>query len=203
MTAKTIEAQRNADLYIATGTPPAQPERKLTTCNCRWDGDVQVQQCTLHESHIAAIRDWAERAKTAEKRLAETSPQPAAPQPETVFQHEVADKFASDRYRVVKSRSTIWPNSVVVAGDGEQELFSGSNSACKHVARKLVGAFLDGAFYTHSFTAQTVRKPMTRVQALNLVERVRMRWATSPPTYEMAPAVVRAVEEWHDIKGTP
>lgn len=71
MTAKTIEAHRNADLYIATGTPPAQPERKLTTCNCRWDGDVQVQQCTLHESHITAIRDWVERAKTAEKRLNE------------------------------------------------------------------------------------------------------------------------------------
>ena len=50
---------------------------------------------------------------------------------------------------------------------------------------------------------QAARKPMTRVQALNLVERVRMRWATSPPTYEMAPAVVRAVEEWHDIEDTP
>lgn len=47
----------------------AQPE--LTTCNCRWDGETQVQQCTLHEAHVAAIHEWAERAKTAEKALAQ------------------------------------------------------------------------------------------------------------------------------------
>lgn len=45
---------------------PAQPQQELQTCNCRWDGDTQVQQCTLHEAHVAAIHEWAERAKTAE-----------------------------------------------------------------------------------------------------------------------------------------
>jgi hypothetical protein len=44
-----------------------QPEQ---TCNCRWVGDVQTQQCTLHEAHIAAIHEWAERAKAAEAKLA-------------------------------------------------------------------------------------------------------------------------------------
>jgi hypothetical protein len=39
------------------------------TCNCRWVGDVQTQQCTLHESHVDAIHEWAERAKTAEEAL--------------------------------------------------------------------------------------------------------------------------------------
>jgi hypothetical protein len=40
------------------------------TCNCRWIGDVQTQQCTLHEAHVDAIHEWAERAKTAEAKLA-------------------------------------------------------------------------------------------------------------------------------------
>ncbi len=68
------------------------------------------------------------------------------------FPHEDMDKVALARYTVAKSKSTIWPCSVV-AGDGEQEPFSGSESTCKHVARKLTGAFLDGAFYAHSTTA--------------------------------------------------
>jgi hypothetical protein len=41
----------------------------LQTCNCRWDGEVQVQQCTLHEAHVDAIHEWAERAKTVEAKL--------------------------------------------------------------------------------------------------------------------------------------
>jgi hypothetical protein len=44
-----------------------QPEQ---TCNCRWVGDVQTQQCTLHEAHVDAIHEWAERAKAAEAKLA-------------------------------------------------------------------------------------------------------------------------------------
>jgi hypothetical protein len=43
----------------------AQQEQEKT-CNCRWVGDVQTQQCTLHEAHVAAIHEWAERAKAAE-----------------------------------------------------------------------------------------------------------------------------------------
>jgi hypothetical protein len=44
------------------------------TCNCRWVGDVQTQQCTLHEAHVDAIHEWAERAKTAEAALAQQEP---------------------------------------------------------------------------------------------------------------------------------
>jgi hypothetical protein len=40
------------------------------TCNCRWDGEVQVQQCTLHEAHLLAVHEWAGRAKAAEAKLA-------------------------------------------------------------------------------------------------------------------------------------
>ena len=41
------------------------------TCNCRWEGDTQVQQCTLHKAHVDAIHEWAERAKAAEAELKE------------------------------------------------------------------------------------------------------------------------------------
>jgi hypothetical protein len=52
-------------VYIA-----AQPAPVQQTCNCRWDGEVQVQQCTLHEAHLLAVHEWAGRAKAAEAKLA-------------------------------------------------------------------------------------------------------------------------------------
>lgn len=48
----------------------ALAEPALQTCNCRWDGEMQMQQCTLHEAHVDAIKEWAQRAKFAEKKLA-------------------------------------------------------------------------------------------------------------------------------------
>lgn len=47
-------------------------------CSCRWKGETQVQQCTLHAAHIDAIHEWADRAKTAEAKLREKN---AAAQP--------------------------------------------------------------------------------------------------------------------------
>ena len=50
------------------------------TCNCRWDGEVQVQQCTLHEAHLLAVHEWAGRAKAAEAKLAaQPAPVPLNP----------------------------------------------------------------------------------------------------------------------------
>jgi len=73
--------QSMIDMHLVrTSHPPvptAQP--KLQTCNCRWDGEVQVQQCTLHESHVDAVHEWAERAKTAEAKL---KAQPKEPEQE-------------------------------------------------------------------------------------------------------------------------
>lgn len=66
-----------AALLSAPAMPAAaMPVGELTTCNCRWDGEKQVQSCTLHEAHVDAIHEWAERAKTAERELAAASTQP-------------------------------------------------------------------------------------------------------------------------------
>jgi len=47
------------------------PEPVFKPCSCRWKGEEQVQQCTLHAAHIEAIHEWAERAKAAEAKLKE------------------------------------------------------------------------------------------------------------------------------------
>jgi hypothetical protein len=54
-------------------------EQQEQTCNCRWVGDVQTQQCTLHEAHVDAIHEWAERAKAAEAKLAALTQQEQEP----------------------------------------------------------------------------------------------------------------------------
>jgi hypothetical protein len=53
----------------ALAAPVQEPVFK--PCSCRWKGDKQVQQCTLHTAHIEAIHEWAERAKAAEAKLKE------------------------------------------------------------------------------------------------------------------------------------
>lgn len=63
------KAMRAAHLADAAA-PVLPPTPDLATCHCRWRGNEQVQQCTLHEAHVGAIHEWAERAKTAEAKLA-------------------------------------------------------------------------------------------------------------------------------------
>lgn len=53
--------------------PATSTAGELTTCNCRWNGDVQVQSCTLHAAHFDAIHEWAERAKTAEAAILQST----------------------------------------------------------------------------------------------------------------------------------
>jgi hypothetical protein len=53
----------------ALAAPVQEPVFK--PCSCRWKGEEQVQQCTLHAAHIEAIHEWAERAKAAEAKLKE------------------------------------------------------------------------------------------------------------------------------------
>ena len=67
-------------IFEQTYTTELEPAVKpvQTTCNCRWEGDTQVQECTLHQAHKDAIHEWAERAKTAEAKLAATVREPVS-----------------------------------------------------------------------------------------------------------------------------
>ena len=50
--------------------------------------------------------------------------------------------------------------------------------------------------------AAPARVPLTDEQIDKILERERMRWATSPPTYEFAAAFARAIEAAHGIGGS-
>lgn len=52
-------------------SPRTRPEASFQGCCCRWQGNTLVQQCTLHQAHVAAIHEWAERAQKAEAELEE------------------------------------------------------------------------------------------------------------------------------------
>lgn len=85
----------------------ALAEPTLQTCNCRWDGEMQMQQCTLHEAHVDAIKEWAQRAKFAEKKLAalaESVQEPVA----WVRQSELDDLLTCNHRRLGADSPRIW-----------------------------------------------------------------------------------------------
>ena len=69
----------------------------------------------------------------------------AAPNP-PAFDHDAMDVFAANRFHVKPCDKRLF-GWQVTAGDGEQTLYVGRKPDCENVARKLAGAFLDGAFY--------------------------------------------------------
>ena len=66
----TAKAQEAITAIKQALEAPVQ-EPVFKPCSCRWKGEEQVQQCTLHAAHIEAIHEWAERAKSAEAKLKE------------------------------------------------------------------------------------------------------------------------------------
>lgn len=87
----------------------------------------------------------------------------AAAQDEREYPHEAMDKLAIERYRVGAAGVGTLHRYAVRAGDGEQELYRGSESDCQNVARKLAGAFLDGGMALWNMIAtrpaQTEQQP--------------------------------------------
>lgn len=64
----------NASIKAALNFADSLAQPAQQTCNCRWVDDVQVQQCTLHQAHVEAIHEWAERAKAAEAKIKAQQP---------------------------------------------------------------------------------------------------------------------------------
>ena len=65
------------------------------------------------------------------------------------------DAVALARYKVVPAHESMFHRFAVVAGDGKQQLYLGREVECENMARKFVGAFLDGAFYQANITPST------------------------------------------------
>lgn len=70
-------------------------------------------------------------------------------EPVADYPHEQMDALALARYKVVQSDQSMYWRNAVVAGDGQQHLYNGSEVDCQNMARKFAGAFLDGAFAFH------------------------------------------------------
>lgn len=79
------------------GSQPTQGDMP-SGCNCRWDGYEQIQTCELHQAHIDAIHEWAERAKTAERKLAALATHPATNEPEQAGEREAFEAWYFDKY---------------------------------------------------------------------------------------------------------
>jgi hypothetical protein len=96
---------------FAQESTAAQPAPVQQTCNCRWDGEVQVQQCTLHQAHVDAIHEWAERAKSAEAKLvAQPAPDLQAELDATNRQVEIlSDALAESRREVAALKAVQEP----------------------------------------------------------------------------------------------
>jgi hypothetical protein len=82
------------------------------------------------------------------------------------------DAIALTRYKVVHSHDSMFHRFAVVAGDGKQQLYLGREAECENMARKLAGAFLDGAFYQSNIA------PTPAAQAADSVQEdaARYRW---------------------------
>lgn len=59
---------------------------------------------------------------------------------------EAIEQMAADRYKVVPSHESMFHRWAVVADNGAQQLYIGREGECQNMARKFMGAFLDGAF---------------------------------------------------------
>ncbi|MFN4037342.1 hypothetical protein [Comamonas aquatica] len=69
-----------------------------------------------------------------------------APQAVQAAVPEAIEQMAVDRYKVVPSHESMFHRWAVVAGSGTQQLYIGREGECQNMARKFMGAFLDGAF---------------------------------------------------------
>lgn len=92
----------------------------------------------------------------------------------TAYPHEAMDKLATDRYRVGSAGAGTLHRYAVRAGDGEQELYRGSESDCQNVARKLAGAFLDGGLAFQAMLAAPIAQTAPQLEQSWLVDMVRL-----------------------------
>lgn len=70
----------------------------------------------------------------------------AAPHAVQAAVPEAIEQMAADRYKVVPSHESMFHRWAVVADNGTQHLYIGRDGECQNMARKFMGAFLDGAF---------------------------------------------------------
>ena len=99
--------------------------------------DIAIERIEELEAQLSAI--GAGDVEPLRKRA-------AAPQAVQAEVPEAIEQMAVDRYKVVPSHESMFHRWAVVAGNGTQQLYIGREGECQSMARKFMGAFLDGAF---------------------------------------------------------
>ena len=102
---------------------------------------------------------------------------PAAVEPvEIDYPHEQMDALALARYKVLPSDQSMYWRHAVVAGEGLQHLYNGSEVDCQIMARKFAGAFLDGAFTFHQRYTAPRALPSDALDAETVKKAKRYDW---------------------------
>lgn len=146
-----------------------------------------LKKITKWETEDGKVFDTQEEA---EDFVFEQESQIAAQQAVQAAVPEAIEQMAVDRYKVVPSHESMSHRWAVVAGNGTQQLYIGREVECLNMARKFVGAFLDGAFVAMQNT--TPAHPAEGV----LAQRIA---APQPP--EAAPVELPKPEIYADDRG--
>ena len=106
---------------------------------------------------------------------------------------EAIEQMAVDRYKVVPSHESMFHRWAVVAGNGTQQLYIGREGECQSMARKFMGAFLDGAFVAMQNAAPA--HPAEGVpQAITDEREAFVNWLHG--TYPNSYSIIQAADLW-------
>ena len=93
-----------------------------------------------------------------------------APQAVQVAVPEAIEQMAAVRYKVVPSHESMFHRWAVVADTGAQQLYIGREGECKNMARKFMGAFLDGAFVAMQHAAAPQPPEASQLDDINVAD---------------------------------
>ena len=110
----------------------------------------------------------------------------AAPQAVQAAVPEAIEQMAVDRYKVVPSHKSMFHRWAVVAGNGTQQLYIGREGECQNMARKFMGAFLDGSFVAmqNAATAHPAEEAYMPFGDMGLAIQCALAAAPQPPEAE-------------------
>lgn len=156
------EALRLAELFRLSGVLPGSVSYYAASELRRLHAENQDLRARVQELGEMARENRSKKVIELEGRIAELEAQlsaigaggveplrkraDAAPQAVQAAVPEAIEQMAADRYKVVPSHESMFHRWAVVAGNGAQQLYIGREVECQNIARKFMGAFLDGAF---------------------------------------------------------
>lgn len=147
------EPGRLADAPNNRSTPESAPTGEALTDEQEREAFASAMAPRGYKCRWSSLDGWdntnvfhAWNGWSAARAALSTHPSaPVAPAESPEHDHEKFDAIAADRYKVVPTKSGFWGYAVVV-GDSAAEVYKGHKRDCDLVARRMAGAFLDGAF---------------------------------------------------------